>query len=258
MRKWVWVHQAHQQISDFREPTLRSSGFGTSIESGGSAGFNNQSYLQLRAIEYPRRLHKCTHLPRRRSLQTTNRRCPQILSEQDVAIGDVNEAGWQNVGELTPQGETMYPLHLKNEFLAGHIWKYLDPFGHRYLRNSWGLYEWKDQGIGEVYCKGTTMLIMCLHRIHPDTIIDTFKLISKIKKILLKDHIYDITDTVNEIYKQHDMLNEIDNTAYPPNQFDLDIFKAISEGAPKSFQKWVKTEKTKWIMGIVQFNEYIL
>ena len=50
------------------------------------------------------------------------------------------------------------------------------------------------------------VLIMYLHCIRLDSIINIFKLITKIKKIRLKGHNYDLTDMLNDIYEQRDIL----------------------------------------------------
>ena len=55
------------------------------------------------------------------------------------------------------------------------------------------MYEWKDPVTGEIYRDGITMLVMCLHRLLPDKIVDTFKLIAEIKNIRLLAHNNDLT-----------------------------------------------------------------
>jgi predicted secreted acid phosphatase len=61
---------------------------------------------------------------------------------------------------------------------------------------------------------------------------------------------------MDTIFKKRDILLEMDNTCYPLNIFANDMFAVMSEGAPESFQKWVDTEKTKWITGVTPFNEF--
>ena len=89
------------------------------------------------------------------------------------------------------------------------------------------------------------MLIMCLHRIRPDSIIDTFKLMTEIKKINLKMNNYNLTDMIDKIFEKREILLEMDNTCYPLNIFVNNMFASMSEESPESFQKGVDTEKTK-------------
>ena len=180
----------------------------------------------------------------------------QLVTEFTVARGDVVAAGVANAGELTDQGKTAYSLRLKSTFLATHLWTLIDDNSKRYMRNSRIMYEWKDAITGEIYRDGITMLVMCLHRLRPDKIVDTFKLIQEIKAIRLPAHDNDLTEMLDAIFEKRDQLAEIDPLAYPATQFGNDLFDAMSEYSPEAFQKWVETKRTNWITGAEPFLEY--
>ena len=86
------------------------------------------------------------------------------------------------------------------------------------------------------------MLLVCLHRLRPDKIMDTFKLIADIKNIRLQDYNNDLKDMLDAIFEKRDHLAEIELLAYPVTQYAGDLFDAMSEHSPEVFQKWVETK----------------
>ena len=75
---------------------------------------------------------------------------------------------------------------LQTEYLATHIQKSISEPAKRYLRINEFLFQWKDNITGEVYNDGVTMLLLCLHRVRPDNVIDTHNLVTEAKAMRLR------------------------------------------------------------------------
>ena len=82
-------------------------------------------------------------------------------------------------GKLTDQGKKAYMQRLQTEYLATHIQRSISDQANRYLRINKFLFQWTDIITGEVYNNGIMMLLLCLHRVFPDNVINSHNLFTK-------------------------------------------------------------------------------
>ena len=161
-------------------------------------------------------------------------------------------------GELTEQGKKAYMQRLQTEYLATHIQKSISEPAKRYLRINEFLFQWKDNITGEVYNDGVTMLLLCLHRVRPDNVIDTHNLVTEAKAMRLKDFGGNLPELTDAMIEKRDRILEIDSEGYPERMFAGDYFRSMGEGAPAPFRKWLDDEHMKWVTGETVFNQFDL
>ena len=161
-------------------------------------------------------------------------------------------------GKLTAQGQVAYMNRVHSEYAACHLWTALSEDARRYLRNHRYFYEWTDPLTGEIYRDGPTMILLCLHRLRPDTVIDTYKKINALKAIRLKDFNLDFNRMIDNINEKKDEITDIDANAYPVTQYAADLFIVMSEGAPEPMKKWVESEHMRWATGETPFDNFVL
>ena len=185
----------------------------------------------------------------------------QIVVDFDNVAGDIHPAAHANValrGTLTPQGQTAYMNRVHSEYAACHLWTALSEDARRYLRNHRYFYEWTDPITGEIYRDGPTMILLCLHRLRPDTVIDTYKKIESLKAIRLVDFDLDFNRMIDTVNEKKDEITDIDANAYPDTAYAADLFRLMSEGAPEAMKTWVNTEHMKWATGETVFDNFLL
>jgi hypothetical protein len=141
----------------------------------------------------------------------------QIVIDFDNVAGDVYDNTHAVValrGTLTQQGQTAYMNRVHSEYSACHLWAALSEDSRRYVRNHRYFYEWTDPITGEVYRDGPTMILLCLHRLRPDAVIDTYKKINVLKTLRLKDFDLDFNRLLDTVNEKRDEITDIDPNAF--------------------------------------------
>ena len=102
------------------------------------------------------------------------------------------------------------------------------------------------------------MILLCLHRILPDTVINTYKKIEVLKDLRLKDCNLEFNLLINLINEKRDEIMDIDSNAYLQTQYAADLFRITSEGTPEAMNKWVDSKHMQWATGETPFDPFVL
>ena len=102
------------------------------------------------------------------------------------------------------------------------------------------------------------MILLCLHRLRPDAVIDTYKKINALKALRLKDFDLDFNRLLDNVNEKKDEITDIDPNAYPDTAYAADMFILMSEGAPEAMKQWVASEHMRWATGETPFDNFVL
>ena len=102
------------------------------------------------------------------------------------------------------------------------------------------------------------IILLCLHRVLPDNVIDTHNLVTEAKAMRLKDFGGNLPELTDAMIEKRDRILEIDSEGYPERMFAGDYFRSMGEGAPAPFRKWLDDEHMKWVTGETVFNQFDL
>ena len=133
--------------------------------------------------------------------------------------------------------------------LAHQIFASIDKDSQDAIRVDKAKYEWYDDVSGECIYNGMMVLHLALQCVRPSVRLNVFNEIQRIKKILPKDHGYDIAKWCISMEKARTLIELKLPRAYHDDQFIMDIFDGALTAKVKTFVTEVSSMKLRWARG---------